>query len=101
MIQLIRAIVKNGQKYLFTKRIFTENVNYYFGAMKSLGSAKQTTHMFLEKVGKDGNTLLKRKVVEKSGNGLEKSIFRSDYVKDTYSFSMIDKSGKVIHNAES
>ena len=96
MIQLVRAIIKNGQKYLFTKRIFTEDVNCCFGIMKNLGSAKQTTHMFLEKVSKDGNTLLKRKVVEKSGNGLEKSIFRSDYIKDVYSCSMIDKSGKII-----
>jgi len=98
MIQLVRAIVRNGQKYLFTKRVFTENINYYFGAMK-IGSGKQTSHMFLEKIGKDGNTLLKRKVVEESGNGLEKSIFRSDYEKDTYSFSMIDKLGKVIHKS--
>ena len=96
MIQFVRAFVKNGEKYLFTKNVFTENLNYYFGYMKDLGAAKQTSHMFLEKITDKGNILLRTKKVEGTVSGLEKSIFRSDCIKNTCTCTMIDSLGKVI-----
>ena len=99
MISFVRAFVKNGEKYLFTKNVFMENLNYYFGGMHNLGAAKQSTYMFLEKVTDKGNIMLRKKVVEGTVSGLEKSIFRTDYIKNTCSLTMIDRLGKVIHKS--
>ncbi|MBP3847321.1 hypothetical protein J6I39_06190 [bacterium] len=96
MIQLVRTFVKNGQKYLFTKNVFTEEIGSYFGSMKNLGNAKQVTHMYLEKIGDKGNTLLQKKKVEGTVSGLAKSIFRTDYIKNSTSLTMIDDLGKII-----
>ena len=97
MIQVMRTFFRNGEKYLFTKNVFTENINYYFGAIKDLGSTKQITRMYLKKFGSNGNTLLRSKRVEGTIGGLKKSIFRTDHINNTSSCTMINDFGEVIH----
>ena len=93
MQTLTRIFSKGGQKYLFTKRIFTENTNQYFGMMGR--PVKQHVRMSLERIGENGNTLLLSKNVDGFWGRIEKWISRKNHINGGHSLKHVKPDGNV------
>ena len=86
MIESIRLVVRNGQKYLYTKKLYTHKIGFRSGSNEEI--VEKDAHMYLEKVAENGNILLKHKKVQDIGNGKEKCISRLDYSKNIFLFQL-------------